>query len=65
VDHYDIYVRRLKKFIEDNGYEYRKVQTLVPIIFWNMSPLHTAPFDLFLWYLGIKLFAELKNEHNN
>jgi hypothetical protein len=27
-----------------------------------MSPLHTAPFDLFLWYLGIKLFAELDNE---
>jgi CTP:phosphocholine cytidylyltransferase-like protein len=65
VDHYDVYMRRLKKFIEDNGYEYRKVQTLVPIIFWNMSPLHTAPFDLFLWYLGIKLFAELDNEYSN
>jgi len=36
---------------------------LIPIIFWNMSPLHTAPFDMFLWYLGIKLFEELENAH--
>ena len=58
VDHLDIYQRKLKEFILANGFDYKKVQTLVPIIFWNMSPLHTAPFDLFLWYLGIKLFEE-------
>lgn len=65
IEHYDSYVRRLKEFIQQESYDYKKVQTLVPIIFWNMSPLHTAPFDLFLWYLGIKLFAELDNEHSN
>jgi hypothetical protein len=59
IDHIAVYQAQLKKYIEDNNLDYKKVQMLIPIIFWNMSPLHTAPFDLFLWYLGIKLFAEL------
>jgi CTP:phosphocholine cytidylyltransferase-like protein/thiamine kinase-like enzyme len=61
VDHITVYQERLKKYILDNNLDYNKVQQLIPIIFWNMSPLHTAPFDLFLWYLGIKLFQELEN----
>ena len=60
VDHVTVYQRQLKEFIVSQGYDYKKVQTLIPIIYWNMSPLHTAPFDLFLWYLGIKLFQELE-----
>ena len=60
VDHINVYQERLKKYILDNNLDYNKVQQLIPIIFWNMSPLHTAPFDLFLWYLGIKLFRELE-----
>jgi CTP:phosphocholine cytidylyltransferase-like protein len=59
VDHISVYQEQLKNYILDNNLDYNKVQQLIPIIFWNMSPLHTAPFDLFLWYLGIKLFAEL------
>ena len=62
VDHITVYQERLKKYILNNKLDYKKVQQLIPIIFWNMSPLHTAPFDTFLWYLGIKLFAELDNE---
>jgi len=62
VDHITVYQEKLKKYILDNNLDYKKVRQLVPIIFWNMSPLHTAPFDLFLWYLGIKLFQELENE---
>jgi len=65
VDHYDVYIKRLKEFVISEGYDYKKVQLLVPIIFWNMSPLHTAPFDLFLWYLGIKLFQEIENANAN
>ena len=61
VEHITVYQERLKKYILDNKLDYNKVQQLIPIIFWNMSPLHTAPFDLFLWYLGIKLFQELEN----
>ena len=62
VEHITVYQERLKKYILANNLDYNKVQQLIPIIFWNMSPLHTAPFDIFLWYLGIKLFAELDNE---
>ena len=65
VDYIGVYQRKLKEFINKEGYDYRKVQMLVPIIFWNMSPLHTAPFDLFLWYLGIKLFQEIENASTN
>ena len=62
VDHITVYQEQLKKYILDNKLDYKKVRQLVPIIFWNMAPLHTAPFDLFLWYLGIKLFQELQDE---
>lgn len=64
VDHITVYQEKLKQYIEGNNLDYNKVQQLVPIIFWNMSPLHTAPFDTFLWYLGIKLFQELENANS-
>lgn len=63
IDNIDIYQTILKEFIISKGWDYKKVQQLIPIIFWNMSPLHTAPFDIFLWYLGIKLFQEAENEY--
>jgi NDP-sugar pyrophosphorylase family protein len=59
VDHIDQYQKTLKEYIDQKQLNYKKIQLLIPIIFWNMAPLHTAPFDLFLWYLGIKLFEEL------
>ena len=62
VDNIDVYQRKLKDYVVSKNLDYRKVQTLIPVIFWNMAPLHTAPFDVFLWYLGIKLFQELENE---
>ena len=62
IDNILVYQTKLKKYIIDNNLDYNKVQQLIPIIFWNMAPLHTAPFDKFLWYLGIKLFEELQNE---
>lgn len=64
VDHISAYQRRLKEYVLSRNLDYKKVQQLIPIIFWNMAPLHTAPFDIFLWYLGMKLFAELENERN-
>ena len=62
IENADYYISALKQFVLDKGWSYEKVRLLVPIIFWNMSPLHTPPFDIFLWYLGIKLFQELENE---
>lgn len=62
IDYMDLYMDQLSKFISDQGWDYYKVCQLIPLIFWNMSPLHTPPFDMFLWYLGIKLFQDLENE---
>lgn len=62
IDSIEMYQNILKEFIILQGWDYCKVRQLIPVIFWNMSPLHTAPFDMFLWYLGIKLFQDLENE---
>jgi len=58
IDNINIYEEKLKLFLEEKNIDTNKIKLLIPIIFWNMSPLHTAPFDQFLWYLGLKLFAE-------
>lgn len=55
----EIYIEQLKEFVTNRGYSWDKVKLLVPIIFWNMAPLHEYPFDQLLWYLGILLFEEL------
>lgn len=62
IDDIDTYKKILKEFSINNNLDYKKISKMVSIIFWNMSPLHTEPFDLFLWYLGIKLFQELEND---
>jgi thiamine kinase-like enzyme/CTP:phosphocholine cytidylyltransferase-like protein len=59
----DIYLAKIKEYTLSKGWSYKKVQLLIPIIFWNMSPLHTPPFDKLLWYLGMKLFEELDNDN--
>lgn len=42
----------LERFTAAHGIDYRRVLTLTYIIFLNMAPLHHAPFDRFLYYLG-------------
>lgn len=59
-DNHEFYITKLLEYIRIKGYNEHKVKLLVPIIFWNMSPLHSKPFDEFLWYLGILLFAKLE-----
>jgi len=59
VENYDFYTSQLLQYIKYKNYNLNKVQLLIPIIFWNMAPLHSPPFDKFLWYLGIKLLDEL------
>jgi len=63
IDEIDTYQQILKEFIHSKGWDYKKVQQLIPVIFWNMSPLHKSPFDMFLWYLGIKMFEDLENNY--
>lgn len=62
VDNYRYYKEEILTYAKENGFNLDKIMLLVPLIFWNMSPLHTPPFDKFLWYLGILLFEEYDNE---
>ena len=59
VDHSEVYIKKLESWVKSHGLDWRKVQMLVPLIYWNMAPLHTPPFDKFLWYLGLKLWELL------
>lgn len=58
----ETYLSTVKDFVISKNWNYQKVQLLIPIIFWNMAPLHTPLFDKFLWYLGIKLFENFEND---
>lgn len=61
-DDFEYYQTKIVEYIKNKGYNINKVKMLIPVIYWNMSPLHTAPFDMFLWYLGILMFQNLENE---
>lgn len=68
IDDVDYYRSTILDFCRDNKLNTQKVLTLVPLIFWNMAPLHTKPFDEFLWALGLQLFEIFKtiiNEKNH
>jgi len=50
-------------FIEENGYDIRKVNMLTAIIWINMSPLHDYPLDRFLFNFGkYNLFLSTKKK---
>lgn len=55
----DSYIKILKDFVISNGYSWKKVTTLVPIIYINMAPLHEDPMDKYLMS-----FAQLLFERN-
>ncbi len=50
----------LHVFVVENGYSWVLVQSLVPIIYWNMAPMHSEPFKSFLWSLGLLEFSKLE-----
>jgi choline kinase/thiamine kinase-like enzyme len=50
------YIQILKEFVENNGYSWKKVTLLVPIIYVNMSPLHESPMDKYLISFAQLLF---------
>lgn len=55
----DSYENILKKWVLKNNLDWLKVKTLVPIIYLNMSPLHTYPFDKFLIALAQYNFSKI------
>jgi NDP-sugar pyrophosphorylase family protein len=50
-----------QKFCEDNYYDWKKIELIRALIFLNMAPLHTAPFDDMLFYLGKYYLNEALN----
>ncbi len=51
--------KTILEFANSLGMSTRKIEMLVPLIFWNMAPLHAAPFDDLLWCKGLELFSEI------
>jgi NDP-sugar pyrophosphorylase family protein len=49
--------KKLMAMLEDCAKElelnFEKIKALVPLIFWNMAPLHQEPFSNLCWCLGI------------
>ena len=56
------YRQQLRIWVEQHNLNWDKVELLVPIIYLNMSPLHDAPFDKYLFALAQLRFAEYFNE---
>lgn len=52
----DSYIKILKEFVISNGYSWKKVTTLVPLIYVNMAPLHDDPMDKYLMSYAQLLF---------
>jgi choline kinase len=50
----------LEKYAKDFGLEINKLHALVPLIFWNMAPLHKEPFSNLCWCLGILHYENLR-----
>ena len=53
------YENILSEWVLSRGLDWKKVKTLVPLIYLNMSPLHEAPFDKFLIALAQLHFSKL------
>lgn len=51
------YISLLDRWVRAKGYNWDKVQQLVPLIYLNMSPLHEAPFDKYLFCLAQLQFS--------
>ena len=46
------YIQAFKRFILAKGFDFKRVQLVLGLIYINMSPLHHAPFDQALHALG-------------
>lgn len=50
-----------EEFIKNNKFDLEKIKMLTALIYLNMSPLHSDPFDLMIYYFGkLKLYQALK-----
>ena len=56
------YLRILEEFVTGNGWDYSKVRLIGSLIYLNMAPLHSSPFDRLLYSLGRKMLSERLSE---
>lgn len=61
----ETYAGILGNFCAAKGLDWEKVRLLVPIIYLNMSPLHEAPFDKYLFALAQLHFELFFHEFTN
>lgn len=59
INNAQVYEDILEQWVISRGFDWKKVKTLVPLIYLNMSPLHEAPFDKFLMALSQLHFSKL------
>ena len=52
----------LELYASELGLDIRKIRQLVPLIFWNMAPLHKEPFSNLCWSLGMMHYELLDQE---
>ena len=54
--HSDLFLKQSKEifdnYVKKNNLDIRKIEILTGIIFLNMSPMHHAPFNHFIYHLG-------------
>ena len=63
IENSDLYLKLLEEWCNSNNLTWKKVKILIPIIYLNMSPLHTTPFDKYLFSLAQVYFAKFFNEY--
>ncbi|ABL02611.1 conserved hypothetical protein [Candidatus Ruthia magnifica str. Cm (Calyptogena magnifica)] len=51
-----------KKWIEQQGYSYKRVQLMTALIYLNIATLHHYPYSLLLFYLGKNMLNEILGE---
>jgi UTP-glucose-1-phosphate uridylyltransferase len=64
--HYHFYARsdlqdareQYEEYLQENGYDLKRIKILTALIFLNMSPLHNGPFDLMLHGLGRQMLSK-------
>lgn len=63
IEHAQIYSAMIEDYCKEKDLDFNKVKLLVPIIYLNMSPLHDAPFDKYLFALSQLYFSLILDEH--
>lgn len=54
--------RTLEQFVQECYLDWHKVQLITALIYLNISPLHHAPYDRFLYYYGKHMLGDLLSD---